>query len=53
MWRYKLGGDQVLKKWLSYRDRTILARPLTPDEVQHFIDTARRIAAVLVIIDTS
>jgi len=25
--RYKLGGYQVLKKWLSYRKRTILARP--------------------------
>ena len=47
MWRYKLGGYQVLKKWLSYRERSILARPLTPEEVQHFTDTARRIAAVL------
>ena len=53
VWRYKLGGYQVLKKWLSYREQSILARPLTPAEVQHFTDTARRIAAILVIIDTS
>ena len=33
VWRYKLGGYRVLKKWLSYRERSILARPLTPDEV--------------------
>ena len=45
VWRYKLGGYQVLKKWLSYRERAILGRPLHPEEVQHFTDTARRVAA--------
>ena len=39
VWSYKLGGYQVLKKWLSYRERPILARPLTMDEIQHFTDT--------------
>ena len=47
VWSYKLGGYQVLKKWLSYRERGVLARPLKPDEVQHFTDTARRIAGIL------
>ena len=47
VWNYKLGGYQVLKKWLSYRERDILDRPLRPDEVQHFTDTTRRIAALL------
>ena len=47
VWRYKLGGYQVLKKWLSYRERGILGRPLHPQEVQHFTDTARRIEAIL------
>ena len=46
VWTYKLGGYQVLKKWLSYRDRNVLDRPLKPEEVQHFTDTARRVAAV-------
>ena len=45
---YKLGGYQVLKKWLSYRDRTILGRPLKPEEIQYFTDTARRIGAIVV-----
>ena len=49
VWTYKLGGYQVLKKWLSYRERTILRRPLKPDEVQHFAETARRIAAILLL----
>ena len=47
VWSYKLGGYQVLKKWLSYRERKVLGRPLSPEEVQHFTDTARRIAAIL------
>ena len=47
VWSYKLGGYQVLKKWLSYRERNILDRPLKPEEVQHFTDTARRIARIV------
>ena len=47
VWHYKLGGYQVLKKWLSYREHAILQRPARPDEVQHFTDTARRISAIL------
>ena len=52
VWRYKLGGYQVLKKWLSYRERDILARPLRPEEVQYFTDTARRIAAILMTVSS-
>ncbi len=47
VWTYKLGGYQVLKKWLSYRERGVLDRALTPQEVQRFTEIARRIAAIL------
>jgi len=47
VWNYRLGGYQVLKKWLSYREQAILGRPLRADEVQHFTNTARRIAEIL------
>ena len=47
VWNYKLGGYQVLKKWLSYRESKVLGRSLLPEEVQHFTYTALRIAAVL------
>ena len=40
VWGYKLGGYQVLKKWLSYREEKVLGRALLPTEVQHFTDTA-------------
>ena len=48
VWGYKLGGYQVLKKWLSYRESGVLGRALRPKEVQHLADTARRIAAILI-----
>ncbi len=47
VWNYKLGGYQVLKKWLSYRESKVRGRNLLPEEVQHFTDTARRIAAII------
>ena len=47
VWNYQLGGYQVLKKWLSYREQGVLGRALSAAEVQHFTDTARRIAAIL------
>jgi len=47
VWNYQLGGYQVLKKWLSYRESKVLGRPLLAEEVQHFTDTARRIGAIL------
>ena len=48
VWSYKLGGYQVLKKWLSYREHGVLGRAMKPEEVQNFTDTARRISAILV-----
>ena len=51
VWNYKLGGYQVLKKWLSYRESGVLGRPLKPEEVRHFTDTARRIAGILMLMD--
>ena len=53
VWTYRLGGYQVLKKWLSYRERDILRRKLKADEVQYFTDTARRIAAILCLADSA
>ncbi len=47
VWHYKLGGYQVLKKWLSYREHKVLDRPLHPEDVHHFTDTARRITAIM------
>lgn len=47
VWAYTLGGYQVLKKWLSYRETDVLGRPLRADEARTFMHIARRIAALL------
>ena len=46
VWEYRLGGYQVLKKWLSYREEPVLGRRLNMDEVIHFQEIAQRIAAI-------
>ncbi|MBI2844344.1 MAG: N-6 DNA methylase [Armatimonadetes bacterium] len=48
-WNYTIGGYQVVKKWLSYRESDLLGRPLTVDEVNEVRDMARRIAAILLL----
>ncbi len=49
VWNYRLGGYQVLKKWLSYRERKVLGRALKVDEVGYFGEVARRIGAILLV----
>jgi hypothetical protein len=49
VWEYTLGGHQVLKKWLSYRELPLLGRPIHPDEAAYFSQVVRRIAAVLLL----
>jgi len=56
VWDYTLGGYQVLKKWLSYREESLLGRPLHEDEARYFSQVVRRIAAILLLgpaLDTS
>jgi Type ISP C-terminal specificity domain len=47
VWEYTIGGYQVIKKWLSYRERELLGRDLTPDEVGEVTAMTRRIAAII------
>ncbi len=47
VWDYTIGGYQVIKKWLSYREKKLLGRGLTLDEVKEVTSMARRIAAIL------
>jgi hypothetical protein len=49
VWEYTIGGYQVMKKWLSYRELELLGRPLTPDETREVMNMARRIAAIVLL----
>jgi hypothetical protein len=49
VWSYTIGGYQVMKKWLSYRERSLLGRDLSKDEAREVMNMARRIAAILLL----
>ena len=49
VWDYTIGGYQVMKKWLSYREHALLGRPLTPDEAREVTHMARRIAVLILL----
>ena len=46
VWDFTIGGYQVLKKWLSYREKPLLGRVLTATEIRYVRDVARRLAAL-------
>lgn len=47
VWAFTIGGYQVIKKWLSYREHAVLGRDLGLDEARHLTGMVRRLAAVL------
>ena len=49
MWKYHIGGYQVIKKWLSYREEDVLGRALKSEEAREVMNTARRIAAIILL----
>ena len=46
VWGYYIGGYQVIKKWLSYREHDLLGRPLSRNEAREVTHMARRLAAI-------
>ncbi|HSX80606.1 MAG TPA: type ISP restriction/modification enzyme, partial [Candidatus Saccharimonadia bacterium] len=49
VWDYTLGGYQVIKKWLSYREHALLGRALTTDEAREVTHMTHRIAAIVLL----
>lgn len=49
VWSYTIGGYQVVKKWLSYREKALLGRDMKAEEVREVTAMARRIAAILLL----
>jgi hypothetical protein len=47
VWDYHIGGYQVIKKLLSYREKTILGRGLEIKEAEYVTEMVRRIAALI------
>ena len=49
VWEYTIGGYQVFKKWLSYREQELLGRPLRSEEAREVTAMTRRLAAILLL----
>jgi hypothetical protein len=49
VWDYKIGGFQVLRKWLSYREKRVFGRDLTTGEARVFIDITRRLTSLVLL----
>jgi hypothetical protein len=49
VWDFTIGGYQVMKKWLSYREQRVLGRALTADEIREVTAMARRLAALVLL----
>lgn len=46
---FTIGGYQVIKKWLSYREQRVLGRALTMAEIMEVTAMARRLAALVLL----
>ncbi len=49
VWEYVIGGYQVVKKWLSYREQKVLGRALRTEEVREVMNMARCLAAIVLL----
>ncbi len=49
VWEFTMGGYQVIKKWLSYREHRVLGRAVKPEELIEVQNIARRIAALILL----
>ena len=49
VWGFTIGGYQVIKKWLSYREQRVLGRALTMAEIMEVTAMARRLAALVLL----
>jgi hypothetical protein len=48
-WNFKIGGFQVLRKWLSYREEMVLGRALYRREAREFQSIARRLTEIILL----
>lgn len=49
VWNYYIGGYQVVKKWLSYREKKVLGRNLTLAETDEVTNMIRHLTALVLL----
>ncbi|MBA2935649.1 N-6 DNA methylase [Sphingomonas sp. CGMCC 1.13654] len=50
-WDYVIGGYNVMKKWLSYREEAVMGRALTTSEAREITGMARRLTSLVLLTD--
>ena len=48
-WNFHIGGYQAAKKWLSYRQVSVLGRALLDSEAEHFMGMIRRLSGLVLL----
>ena len=48
-WNFHIGGYQAAKKWLSYRQASVLGRDLRDEEAEHFMGMIRRLSGLVLL----
>lgn len=51
VWEFYIGGYQVIKKWLSYREEDILGRALHREEAREVTSMVRRLTEIVLLTD--
>ncbi len=51
VWEFYIGGYQVMKKWLAYREEEILGRALHRDEAREVTSMVRRLTEIVLMSD--
>jgi len=49
VWDYYIGGYQVVKKWLSYREKRMLGRGLRVEEAEYVTEMVRRVGGLILL----
>jgi Type ISP C-terminal specificity domain len=49
VWEYRIGGYQVIKKWLSYREQSVLGRALSIDELRTLRSMVQRLTGLVLL----
>jgi len=49
VWEYYIGGYQVVKKWLSYREKSMLGRGLRVEEAEYVTEMVRRVGGLILL----
>ena len=52
VWECRIGSHQVIKKWLSYREKKVLGRDISVSEAEHVTEMVKRLTVIILLGDS-